>query len=181
LHAACDLYAWLHFAHFPVVVCCTLSVGSCLRAICLLHVARSPLHVVCFLFPAPVSHVAWCALPVACPTSHGARCLSLIPRRISSRCNLLRCESSVACCLFAGARPCRPVLHVDRVCRMPCVARCRVAKRRHTRSASRRRSQFSASAAGEALCSADRGVPACVCECAHASVTVCLCGLAVRA
>jgi hypothetical protein len=82
-----------------------LPVGSCLRALSLLHVARSPSPVA--YLPAPVSPVAWRALSVACPTSllvtlqwlhvaalrvvccllhaarpmlHGVRCLSPFPR-----------------------------------------------------------------------------------------------------
>ena len=71
-----------------------------------------------------------------------------------------------------------PFFHV--ACRMPPVARCRVTQRRHTRSASRRRSQLSASVAGEPRCSADRGVRACARACVRAcvsaaSVTVCCC------
>ena len=41
-----DACCQLSVAHFPVAVGGTLSVGSCLRALSLLHVAHSPLHVV---------------------------------------------------------------------------------------------------------------------------------------
>jgi hypothetical protein len=75
---ACRL---LSVAHFPVVVGGTLSVGSCLRA-------RSLLRVVYCLLPVPVSPVACRALSVACRTSH------LVTLHV------LRCESSVACCIM---------------------------------------------------------------------------------
>ena len=144
----------LSVAQFPVVVCGTLSVGSCLRALSLLHVLRSPLHVVCCLLPVPVS-----------PCRMVCAVCRLVPRRISSvACYALRV---VCCTLHTAPSVLRvvscPVVHV--VCRMPPVACCRVTQRRHTRSASRRRSQLSASVAGEARCSADRGARACVRAC----------------
>ena len=90
-HVACRL------SHFPrcrlhVVNCllhifqwsssALLSVGSCLRAPSLLHVARGLLPAACLSSP-----VAWRALPVACPMSH------LVTVHVR------RCASSVACCM----------------------------------------------------------------------------------
>ncbi len=105
LPVACRLvHAWFHVAHFQVVSC-TLSLAL---SAALLTVARVcctfSLHVVCFLLPA--THVAWRALPVACPTSHhvtlhGLRCESSI-----ACCMLLCCESSVACCACMRLHAC---------------------------------------------------------------------------
>jgi hypothetical protein len=146
---------------------------------CLLHVfrwssaARCPLHRVC------------CTFCVACRTFSDARGLLPVSRprvprrmvcavcrlahvRLSSRCTLLRCESSVACCRrhvpLSHVVSCPlPVPSYSVVCRMPPVARCRVTQRRHTRSASRRRSQFRAQ--WPARPAADRGARACVRAC----------------
>jgi hypothetical protein len=72
-------------------VCCTFS------AVCfLLHVLRSQLSVANRTLSVASCPFSWC--PPQCPMPHGVRCLSPVPRRISSRCMFLRCESSVACC-----------------------------------------------------------------------------------
>ena len=153
MHVACSQ---LSVARFPVVIGGTLSVGSCLLhgLRCMSHVLRCPWSVAC--------------IPPPCPTSHGVCCLSAGPRRLSSRCTLLRCESSVACCRrhvpLSHVVSCPlPVPSYSVVCRMPPVARCRVTQRRHTRSASRRRSQFRAQ--WPARPAADRGARACVRAC----------------
>ncbi len=174
LHAACR---WLHFPRrmlrvvchiFPdagcmlSIVCCTISLGRLRHAVfwivsaCpfFVAVARSPLHVVCCLLPVPVSHVAWCALSVA--WSHVA----------SHLLHVMRCESSVArcippspCCLLSLVPSC--MLYV--ACRLLPVAEWHSAV---THAAHRGgASQLSASVAGEARCSADRGARACVRAC----------------
>ena len=94
--------------HFPVVSC-TLSLAcrpwhavrwTVLAARCLLSAARCLwsavyrlLHVVCCLWS------VFCC-PPECPMSHGVRCLSPVPRRISSR-----CMCCVASRLLHSARP----------------------------------------------------------------------------
>jgi hypothetical protein len=117
LHLVCGVCAVLsgcclsHTAcrrlHFPVAccmssnACCTFSGGACpLR--CLRHCC--PLDRVCCTFSA-----ACCLLSVVCglfsvarpraPVSHGVRCLSPVPRRISSRSALC-----VVCCTLHDAR-----------------------------------------------------------------------------
>ena len=64
----------------------TLSVGPCLLHVvcCLLHVACGLLSIACRTL-----HVVCCLLSAACPSvplSHGVRCLSPVPRRISYMC-----------------------------------------------------------------------------------------------
>jgi hypothetical protein len=174
LHAACR---WLHFPRrmlrvvchiFPDAGCmlsivrCTISSGHLRHAVRWI-VSTCPFFVACRTFS-----VACGLLPIARPSVPCRMVCAvcrLVPRRISSvACYALR----VVCCTLHTALSVLPVvscpvLHV--VCRMPPVARCRVTQRRHTRSASRRRSKFSASVAGEARCSADRGARACVSAC----------------
>jgi hypothetical protein len=175
LHVVCCI--------FPVaycmlsVVCCPVSSGRRRHAVRLI-VSACPFFVACRTFS-----VAYGLLPVARPTVPcrmvcAVRRLSHVAsRHVACYCVASRLShvadltSPVACCRLAGACP---ILHV--VCRIPPVACCRLAQRIHTRSASQRRSQLSASAAGEPRCSADRGARACVCAWV-ASVTVCLCGL----
>ena len=131
------------------------SVGSCL-----LHVVCCPLHIArCLLF------VACCLLPVClppCPMSHGVRCLPPDPRSISSRCMLRVVCSLLHVVSLTGACP---ILHYCCMPHVVCCRRCRATQRRRIRSASRRRSHLSASVAGEARCSADRGGRACVRAC----------------
>ena len=138
----------LHFSRcMSSIVCCTLSSGRLRHAVRGI-VSACTFSVACGLLPA--------ARP-ECPLSHGVRCLSPGPASRLVTLDVLRCASSVACCrphvpccfLSLGRRP-------SHSC-MPHVASCRVAQRRHTRSASRRRSPLSAAVAGEARCSADRG------------------------
>jgi hypothetical protein len=231
LSRCCLLHAACRQLHFPRCMlhgcifcdaCCMLSVVCCLfsgdhrrhavrwivsAARSPLHVARSPLPVVGCRYPAPVSHVAcrvcclWpvprrissrctlrrCVSSVACcmshvlrcmwsvfyclpecPTSHGVRCLSRVPTSHLVTLRVLCCATSAACCTLhvplshVVSWP-LPVQFLHVVCRMPSVARCRVAQRRHTRSASRRRSPLSSAVAGEPCCIADRGARACAC------------------
>jgi hypothetical protein len=185
LHAArchevvcCTLQCrWLHFPRrmlrvichiFPdagcmlSMVCCTISSGRLRHAVrwivstCPFFVACRTFSVACCLLPVAGTSVpcAWCALSVA--WSHVAS------RHVA--CYALRV---VCCTLLTAPSVLRvvscPVVHV--VCRTPPVACRRVAQRCHTRSASRRRSQLSASVAVEARCSADRGARACVRAC----------------
>jgi hypothetical protein len=108
LHVVCCLLrVSCHVVRCIFPVACCMSSGVCMAPCCtfssgVLHVvscvvcgiadrwvvsaARSLLPVACCLLPAPVSPVAWRALPVACPTSH------LVTLHV------LQCESSVACC-----------------------------------------------------------------------------------
>ena len=120
-HVACrfPLHAACRPLHFP---CCALHVAWCLLHSFRWCLARCPLRVVCgiavcrivsaarwllsvFLWPAPVPHVAWCVLSVA--WSHVA----------SRLVHVLRCESSVACCMTHV-----PSRIVSLVCRLPHLA-----------------------------------------------------------
>jgi hypothetical protein len=149
VHVACR--QWF-VAHSPVVVC-GIAVRWILSA-CPFFVACGTFSVACgsvFLWPAQVSHVAWCALSVACPTfasRHAARaalrvvgCLLQtahpLSHAVSSWLPVPSCMSSVAC--RTGA----------------C---CRETPRRRARSASQRRSQLGTSVTGEA-----RYRPRCAC------------------
>jgi hypothetical protein len=146
LHAVCRL---LH------VVCCMGCVAYCIVSRCMLHVAWCPSR--CVLHICKWS-LARCPLRVVCGiadrwTVSAAHSLSHIARLhvvaccISHDCTVL----SVVICLLHVV-PCVSSAALLSVGRMPFVARCRVAQRRRTRSASRRRSQLSASVAGEARC-----------------------------
>ena len=104
LHGAQRL---LSIAHFRVGVCRTLSVGSCLLAFSLLHVARcsvarSPLHGVCFRLPAP---------SVPCRMVCAVCCLAHVASRRVTRCmtHALSRMWSLARCL---SRLARSLLHV---------------------------------------------------------------------
>jgi hypothetical protein len=69
------VYKWFHVAHHPVLSCTlSLALSAALLTVgpCLSHVLRCPLP------------VFYC--PPSAPVSHGVRCLSPVPRRISSRC-----------------------------------------------------------------------------------------------
>jgi hypothetical protein len=143
------------FSKFDVA-CCMLHAARCML---MLHVALLPCCLLSMVFSE--FHVARCMLHVALHVVVG-RCMLLEAWRMLP---VVRCMSFVACCTL-------PACCLEVVCRMPPVACCRVAQRRHTRSAARRRSPFSASVTGEACCSADRGVRACVCVCVHACVWV---------
>ena len=148
LHVACRL---LHFPRCMLHVvdgllsifqwssAALLTVGSCLRALSLLHVARFTLHGVCFLLPAPVPHVAWCALSVACPILHRPSVPCCMPcvlsvafpasRLVTLR--VLRCESSVARCTspVACCRMFSLGCWLSRLaCRLPHAVGCNVAE-----------------------------------------------------
>jgi len=146
MHVACSQ---LSVARFPVVIGGTLSVGSCLLHVlrCMSHVLRCPWSVAC--------------IPPPCPTSHGVCCLSAGPR--SPLVTLHVAALRVVCRMLQTARPLVACCLLSVACRMPPVARCRVTQRRHTRSASRRRSQFRAQ--WPARPAADRGARACVRAC----------------
>jgi hypothetical protein len=131
MHVAC---CQLSVAHFPVRVCGTLSVGSCLLALSLLHVAHSPLSVFFFSDARPsvpcrmvsavrrLSHVA---------SGHVTRCMTHALCRMLS---LVRCLSRLA----------RRLLHVVCCVLQSDTACCRVTRSRRARSASQRRLQFRA-------------------------------------
>ena len=119
-------------ASSPYVACRLLAVAlvSCTLPQCVSSAARSPLHVARPPMPVPRSHVAWGALPVACPTSHLVRCTLRAASRLlpvasfTFACrmvSLIRCLSHLSCCMSSS---------------------CRVTQRRRTRSASRRRSRL---------------------------------------
>ena len=114
LHVVCCL---LHIFQWSSAA--LLSVGSCLHALSLLHVARSPLRVVrfsCGLPKCPMSHGVRCLSPG--PTSHliccmlcvASRLLHVAYRPLRVACCLLSrlacCMSHAACCLLqSGAAP----------------------------------------------------------------------------
>ena len=136
--ASCLFCCALHFSRrmFPVACCLvcifqwslarcllravrgTLSVGPCLLHVvcCLLHVACGLLSIACRTFS--VACGLWSAARPRVPMSHGVRCPSPVPRRISSRC--MCCVASrllhdarplFACCLLSVACP---ILHAVR-------------------------------------------------------------------
>jgi hypothetical protein len=154
LSGSCPLEAACRWLHFPrrmlhvvrhifrdagcmlSIVCCTISSGRLRHAVrwivstCPFFVAYRTFSVACGLLPVARPSVPCRMVCAVC---------RLVPRRISSvACYALR----VVCCMLHTALSVLPVvscpvLHV--VCRMLPVACCRVAQRRHTRSASRRR------------------------------------------